>query len=189
MTDPIHELWTSQERDARPLSPAELARRARMLHRRLARRDAIEYAAGSIAALAFVWIALTTPEWSIRAACALIVIGMGVVMWNLWKRRMPAPPEALGATGLDYFRAELVRQRDSLASVARWYLGPLVPGLTAFFLASGWVTARTAPVWLALVTTGTGLAIMGGLFWFIHRLNRAAADRLDQEIRALDAER
>jgi hypothetical protein len=153
------------------------------------RRDAIEYVAGGVGALAFVWIALTTPEWSIRAACALIVIGMGVVMRNLWKRRMPAPPEALGVAGIHYYRAELVRLRDTLASVTRWYLAPLAPGLVAFLLAVGWATARTAPVWLASVTTGIGLAIVTGMFWFIRHLNRAAADRLDDEIRSLDAER
>lgn len=189
MTDPIQNLWASQERDARPFAPTDLTRRARVLHRRVVRRDAIEYAAGGIAALIFGWIALSTPEWSIQAACALVVIGMGVVMWNLWKRRMPAPLEALGATGIDYYRAELVRLREALASVTRWYLAPLVPGLVAFLVAVGWVTARTAPVWLASVTTGVALAIIAGMFWFIRCLNRAAADRLDEEIRALDAER
>jgi hypothetical protein len=189
MNDPLRQLWTTQESDAHGFDPAALDRRARMFHRRIMRRDAIEYAASALVVVIFGGIAFATPEWSLRIACLLIIAGIIVVVRNLWTRRMPAPPEALGTAGLDYYRTELVRQRDSLASVERWYIAPMVPGMVAFLMASGWIAARTTPLWLALASTAVTLAFVTGVAWVIRRLNHIAARRLDREIRDIDVQR
>ena len=64
-----------------------------------------------------------------------------------------------------------------------------IPATRPFLIASGWIAARTAPLWLALATTAVTLAFVAGVFWVIRRLNHIAAQRLDREIRDIDAQR
>ena len=87
MSDPFITLWTAQEHDARGLSHDELARRSRLLRRRVLRRDLTEYAAGLFVMVAFGWMAVAIPFWTMRIACAVTLLGTAIVMWNLWRRR------------------------------------------------------------------------------------------------------
>jgi hypothetical protein len=184
MTDPVA-LWARQQRDARPPSPAALAAAEARLRRRVGRRDAIEYAAGLLALAAFFYVAVATPDWGLRAGCAAIAIGMLMLFANLWRRR-PKAPDAFEAASLAFYRAQLVAQRDMLASVWRWYLAPLVPGLLIFLLAIGHVAAQRLPLGAAALVVALGGLPTLGVFWGIDWLNRAAARRLQQRIDALD---
>ena len=189
MSDPFITLWTAQEHDARGLSREELARRSRLLRRRVLRRDLIEYAAGLFVTIAFGWVAVMLPYWPMRVACAAIVVGTGIVMWNLWHRRPKDDPAALARDAHGYLRAQLVQQRDTLASVARWYIGPLVPGMALFVMASALKSAQTTSLAPALISNGLVAALAGFVFWGVIALNRHAARALDAQIAALDAER
>ena len=75
MSDPFITLWTAQERDARGLSHDELARRSRLLRRRVLRRDLIEYAAGLFVMIMFGWMAVVIPFWPMRVACIVTMLG------------------------------------------------------------------------------------------------------------------
>ncbi len=187
MTDPIVNLWTAQQSEARGLSRAELEQREALLRRRVFRRDIVEYAAGALVIAAFGRIALVTPDWGIRIASAVLIAGTLLVMWNLWQRRPKDDPAALARDAHAHYRARLVAQRDTLASVGRWYLGPMVPGMILFLAATMRAIAQTMPLSAALVVGTIAATIVGGIFLGVWWLNARAARALDTEIAALDA--
>jgi hypothetical protein len=96
-------------------------------------------------------------------------------------------PEALAMPALAFLRDQLMRQRDALAGVWRWYLAPLVPGM-ALFIAATYRAMRTAmPTGAAIAGIAPSIIVIVAIFVAIHFINRAAARRLDREIAALDA--
>lgn len=186
MTDPVCDLWTSQP--IAPLNPSleELSRRAHRLDRQVRLRNALEYAGGAIPILVFGAMAIAPVDPLMRIASAIIVAGIVVVMWGLHRRAAASRAEDWGAPILEHHRAQLVRQRDALAGVWRWYLAPLVPGLVLLF-ASIW-QARLAIVGPEAATLAIlppvliAIAVFAGIHW----LNRAAARRLSRVIATLD---
>lgn len=189
MTDPIVTLWTAQASDARGLSAAELTERARLFRRRLWRRDLVEYAAGLLVLPVFIWFGWIANHTGVRIACATIVAGTLVVMWNLWRRRPGGAPDALATDASSHYRAQLVAQRDALASIGRWYLGPFIPGLALFVIATTHASAQAMPTGAALVVGGLAALIIGGTFWGVRTLNHRAARAIETEIAAIDADR
>ena len=186
MSDPLVTLWTAQQRDARGLSHDELVGRSRLLRRRVLRRDLTEYAAGLLVIVIFGVFALSAASWPMQIACLVTILGTGVVMWNLWRRRPQDDPAALARDALGYLRGQLIAQRDALASVARWYLGPFLPGMVLFIGAMVHESAQTMPLAAALAIGGIGAGVIAAAFWYVFRLNRRAACALDQQIAALD---
>jgi hypothetical protein len=189
MSDPFITLWTAQERDARGLSHDELARRSRQLQRRVLRRDLIEYAAGLFVMVTFGWMAVVIPFWSMRFACAVTMLGTVIVMWNLWRRRPRDDAAALVQDAHAYYRGQLVAQRDTLASVGSWYIGPFLPGMILFVAAVGHKSVQVMPLTAALAPIALVTVSSAAVLWLVLWLNRAAARKLDQQIAALDAER
>lgn len=185
MSDPIVTLWTAQHQGARGASPAELMERARLLRRRVWRRDATEYAAGALAAGVFGWMGLASPDWGVRIACLVQIAGLLVVMRNLWTRRPVDDPAALDRDALSHLRALLTAQRDALASVGRWYIGPMLPGMILFLAAVTRVTATKTGWGPALIVAALAAAIVCGVLYGVLRLNRRAARTLDDQIAAL----
>ncbi|UZK66004.1 hypothetical protein [Sphingomonas sp. M1-B02] len=186
MTDSISALWVQQHHDAVVPDSAALAAADARLRRTLWRRDAIEYAAGLLVTGIFAHTALRSDDWLIRIACVAIILGTAAVMHNLWQRRPKAIDPALGTPSLQYHREMLVAQRDSLASVWRWYLAPAVPGVMLYLVAVARASAEQMPPATAWGLAGIGALIVGAVFGGIHLLNRAAARRLQRSIDALD---
>lgn len=186
MTESLRALWAADAADAAGFSPAELDRRARLLRRKLLRRDAIEYVAGSAGIVAFGVIAATMADPGIRLGSGVAILGMVLVLVNLWRRRMPDPPVALGTTSVGFYRAELVRQRTALATVWRWYIGPLLPGLLIFMIATWRIGFETRPPLVAAVVVAITLLPVAGIIGWIHWLNRRAVRHFDAEIAELD---
>jgi hypothetical protein len=186
MTDPL-DLWASQPVAPMRIAPEVLERRARGLERRVGRRNAIEYGAGGAVVLLFGAMGVRAPDTLYRIACAAIVLGVLVVMWSLHRRGAARWLDASAAPVRDHYRAELVRQRNALAAVWRWYLAPLIPGLALFFAAiwrsiaiiAGTAAANAAILPAALIC----VVVFAGIHW----LNRIAARRLNATIAALDA--
>jgi hypothetical protein len=186
MTDPIADLWVQQHSDAVPLDAETLARADTRFRRRIRRRDSVEYIAGLLGAGVFAHTALQTPDWGIRIGCIAIILGAGIVMRNLWKRRPMSSVATLGTPSVAFYRATLVAQRDALASVWRWYLAPPVPGMILLLLAVLRASAEHMPLWAAFLAIGLTATPVVAIFWGIHRLNLAGARRLQRMIDALD---
>ena len=187
MSDPFITLWTAQEHDARGLSHDELARRSRLLRRRVLRRDLTEYAAGLFVMVAFGWMAVAIPFWTMRIACAVTLLGTAIVMWNLWRRRPRDDAAALAQDAHAYYRNQLVAQRDTLASVASWYIGPTLPGMILFAAAVGHKSVQVMPLAAALAPIALVVVSSAAALWLVLWLNRRAARTLDEQIAALDS--
>ncbi len=188
MSDPIVALWTAQHHDARAPSPAELTVRARVLRRRVWRRDATEYAAGTLAAGIFGWMGIVIPDWGMRIACLVQIAGLLLVMRNLWTRRPIDDPAALDRDALSHLRALLTAQRDMLASVSRWYIGPMLPGMVLFVAAVTRITAIQNGWGAALIIAALAAAILSCVLYGVLLLNRHAARALDVQIVTLDTD-
>jgi hypothetical protein len=137
-SDSIRSLWQSMPTTPMLISPAEMRTRASLFRRKIRQRNMREYVVAAIVVAIFSWYATfswaTTVMWPI--GCGLIVLATLFVSWMLHRHASarPMPGEtSLGAL-IDVHRAELMRQRDALASVWRWYLLPFAPGLVLMFV-------------------------------------------------------
>lgn len=171
------------------MSLADIHDRAERFQTRIRWRNAIEHMAGVIVVFAFGAIALATPDLGIRAGVALIIAGVGYISWQLVKRA-GAMTKPEGQTWVEFHRAELVRQQKALSSVWSWYLGPLLPGVVVFILATAFspidnslpLVARLAVLGMAIMWIAL---VFGGVAW----INARAARKLEAEIAALDRAR
>lgn len=187
MNGPLQHLWRNSEREGLTMSTQELAQRARRFDGSIRRRNWIEYAASALVIAIFGWMAVDVPETIVKIGCLAIIAGTLVVVRNL-HRHGPAARFAadLSADCRAFYRTELVRQRDALRSVSRWYLAPLLPGLVLFHAGSAYAMAEHLPATAVAAIFAAGIAVIAALFAGIRRLNHRAADRLDAEIARLD---
>lgn len=161
-------------------APPPLRGSAARFDRSIRRRNMGEYAAGALVIAAFAAIGATTSAPLIALACALIVAGSGVVLWQLHRResRQPSPASWEATPLIAHHRAQLARQHAALGSVALWYLAPLAPGLALFFHAS---TPSDQP-WDLLAKLAATVALFVATWW----VNRRAATDLAEQIAELD---
>lgn len=152
------------------------------LNRRVRMRNLREYAAALLAGAVFAAYAFVLDELLLKLGSIALIGGLVAVAWNLHRRASARRPDSaeLASPCLAYLKADLTRQRDALRSVWKWYLLPLAPGMVLFL--AGLAVAVPAGV---AVASGLGLAL-ALLAWCVIRLDAAAADRLDRELRALD---
>lgn len=179
LDDDARQLWREQAVPAlQPLPADELATQSRQLRHKVGRRNRHETVAAVLVALVFLAYAWIFPHWLTKLGALLTVAGSAVVVWQLRRRASALPlPEALGASLLQFHRTELVRQRDALLSVWRWYVAPAVPGLLLFLCGRQIENGRWQP-WPFIIT----VLVMAGVVW----INRRAAQQLQREIEALD---
>lgn len=187
MTDPIVNLWTAQQADARALTFAELAERAALFRRRMRIRDGIEYIAGGLVVAVLGHIAIEAPDWGVRAASLVLIAGACLVMRNLWRRRPANDPAALAQNALGHYRGLLIAQQHALASVARWYLAPFLPGMILLIATTVRAQTDTIPLAAALLNGGIATAVTALIFGTVFWLNRNAARTIAAEIELLDA--
>ena len=183
MTSDIRHAWQASGGDTPLPDLAQLRAGADRFHRLIRRRNAIEYAACLLVVAFFGYGALSgaIKDPIAQVGAGLIVLGTVFVAWQLHRRASAVePPQGLMPI-LVHQRAQLVRQRDALASVGRWYLAPFVPGLTLMILAPGirhGIGTLDAGAWIALAVN---LALFGGLW----RLNRRSARQLQRAMRRI----
>ncbi|WP_395647966.1 hypothetical protein [Terricaulis sp.] len=170
------------------MSLADIHERASRFQTRVQWRNMIEYGAAVIVVLAFTGIAVVIPDWNLRAAAALIIAGVGYICWKL-ATMAGASAKADGVSWADFHRAELVRQRDATASVWRWYLGPLLPGVVAFLLASTASPTEDLPLVARIGFLALGVGWVSAVFFGIAYINKRTSQKLQEEIDKLDAAR
>ena len=186
--DQIRALWTAQPVEPFTLSVDQLRKRAGKFQARIRQRNITEYLAALLVIGVFGWMAWLIPVFTVKAGALLIILGALYVCWKLHKiAGQGAGQQADNADRLlDHHRTELLRQRDALASVWRWYLAPFVPG-SVLFVAGGDFSPDTGLPFLAgLATFAISMAIMGSVFAGVIWLNNRAVKQLDAEIAELD---
>ena len=123
-------MWLEQPLEETRMSTADIQRRARDLENQVWLRNGIEYMAVMILVAVHGTMAVTAPNVVERVGRALIAVAALYVGWQLHRRgsvaRMPA---SLGTTScVDFYRAQLVRQRELFHNAWTWYLLPFIPG-------------------------------------------------------------
>ena len=189
MSDPdlVKQVWKASITE--PMLPdlATVRASAKRFYRQVRRRNAMEYSACIIVVIWFSGCAVFLQSLAMRIGALMIVLGTLIVAWQLHRIASPAiPPEGASAEPvLIHQRAQLVRQRNAVASVFYWYLLPLIPGMLVFILAPalshGPASLVHAPptMWIVLISA---IAAFVGV-WL---LNQRAAMRLQKRIEEID---
>jgi hypothetical protein len=197
MTDELQRLWHSAPPDKEKIDMEALKKRGSKLRRKVRVRNAVETAAAVVVLYLFgkdAYAALTAGDHLSALGGALVMAGAVVVVAVLWRRGSNMRPPMIDAPTSEqiaFHRGALVRQRDLLRSVPRWYLGPFVPGILVLFVAQ----ARNALLGEGLPSAALdrgallagNLALVVLVFVAVAWLNARAARKLDAEIAALDA--
>ncbi|KQY35746.1 hypothetical protein ASD21_01240 [Caulobacter sp. Root1455] len=168
------------------MSLAEIHQKARTLKSKVLWRNVREYAASVVVILFFAPVLLHRESWMMQAGAALIIAATIFVGWQMHRRTgMGAIPEA-GEALRDFHRQTLIRQRDALRSVGRWYMAPFAPGMVLLMMGR-WFQSHVEGRSLAMDHLGILLAsafvvlVFGGVWW----LNQLGAKRLQKQIDAL----
>jgi len=182
--DPMQDLtrlWQEQA-DGGATKMVDIRMKASKFERGVYLRNLLEYSAAAVVAVAFSRIVLNGPGVAARAGAVLILFATAYVVYRLrHDGSASGMPDALALTScVEFHRTQLLRQRDLLRSVWRWYLFPFVPGLLVMLMGR----AATDPS-RAIRATLISAVVFLGIGW----LNERAARRLDREIEALDAVR
>jgi hypothetical protein len=169
------------------MSVDEIRRRAGKFHRKIYWRNSREYVAGLVVVVFFGFQFWRVPDALTRVGFGLMIAGMLYLIGQLHRKgsARSLPAEMGLASGLDFFRRELERQRDLVGSVWSWYLGPLIPGWVVLMVA----LARTNPGHLRhFGLTFAAFNLFAALaFVFVWKLNQRAARRLQRRIDELNA--
>ena len=112
-----------------------------------------------------------------RAGDLLTIAAFVYVAYRYRKHRMAVPPVALGRTNcVEFYRAELVRQRD-LAKDSWGYVLPFVPGVALALLGDGLEGRPTSMI--ALVAFG--VVLFTGVAWWNAHTARKLQNEIDTE--------
>lgn len=179
-------IWQNQKSEGVRMSVDQIRLKAGKYNSKILWRNAREYVAAAAVTIFFSFSFMQTNDTLTRVGFGLIIASMLYVCWHLHQQgaahRMP---ENLGtANSLEFHRQELVRQRDLVSGVWRWYLGPMIPGLAILMVAMG----RTNPGHVrnfGVFFTAYAIAMVL-IFVAIGWLNQRAARRLQQRIDELD---
>ena len=111
----------------------------------------------------------------------MTIAGALYVNWHLHRtgssRSLPAD---LGlASGIEFYRRELERQRDLLDTIWAWCLGPIIPGPVVF------IVAYHLHIGLSLATT----ALVFVLVWMANQQAARKLQRRIDELNALEGQR
>jgi len=185
--DPLHDLWATDQGEKFTMSIADLTARSDRFRSRIQRRNLIEYLAAALVIGTFGWMAYIIPVLSVRIGAVLIMLAAVYISWQLHRVASVSAGESPADDLASVHRRELVRQRDALRSVWRWYLAPFVPGLLVFIVGTTIEAGVHAPLWAVIATSAVSLGFVSLIFAGVWALNAYAARKLDQEINSLDA--
>jgi len=167
------------------MSVEEIRKRSAKFEKRIMWRNVREYVAGTIAAGLFASFLVKSHDLFFQLACSLIIAGLAYMAYQLHRRTSPRsiPAELGAANSLQFHRAELERQMDFLKHIWRWYLGPLIPGLVAFSLAT--MTGDHHHV-LRIVLVNSFFAVCLILVWRLNAYEVRCLKRRIDELHAVE---
>ena len=181
----MKELWQHQPVEGIPMSLEKIRKRAGKFEKKIRWRNFSEYACGAIAAVLLASSFVKSHDVLFRIAFAVLIAGLVYMAYQLRRRASArSMPTDLGAVNsLQFHRAELERQREFISHIWKWYLGPIVPGLLIFTLASA--LAEPSPHSLGKLALVD--AVMASAMILVWRLNVRAARCLQRSIDELYA--
>lgn len=171
-------LWQAQPVAPLGLSAAEIRAKAGALRGTIRARNNREWVAAVFVGVFFAFIAISGDGLVERVGGGLTVVGTVYVALYIRAHGTVAALPGEGLACAAFYRRELVRQRDLLRGVWRWYLGPLVPGM-AVLLIGGLVRSGFAPG--STIAAVFVLVVFGG----VGLLNHIVARELTRQIDAI----
>jgi hypothetical protein len=177
----VQKLWREQPQKEKVMALNEIRARARQFERKVRRWN---IAAGALFLILFagnaweVWAQDDTLE---RIGDLLIMAALVYVAYRYRDYgRVPPMPASLGLTSCaDFYRAQLVRQRD--LSRGSWrYLLPFAPGLALTVMGRA---AEGRPTSQVVAMSVLCVLLFAGCAW----VNARSVRKLEKEIEALDA--
>lgn len=180
--DKLHRLWQGDDSGLEPLPLAEIKTRAAKLGRAIGKRNRREYAAVAFVVLIFGLYTLILPGMLLKAGSLLVIAGSLIVAWQLARRTSRADPAAEATDIRLHYRTRLEAEERMLASVGRWYIGPLIPGIAIFMIGLAETGGFGSLLGFAAFAAVPGIVFLG--IWLI---NRRAAAMLREQIDRLDA--
>ncbi len=184
-TNDMGALWKAQAVPSRPLPMDEIHRRHAALERRVGRRNLIEYLTAGLMLVAIVGLVLLDLRLGRFGVSTIgvILLGLGgiIVVWQLHLRTGGRPAINGAEPSIEAYRASLRRERDALASVPWWYIGPMVPGMATIYIGAFLkVSPDERPFVIALA------ALTAAAMAWVIRLNRRGAQMIEAELQNHD---
>jgi hypothetical protein len=186
MSEPdLHTLWKNQaaeEIDMTAAHNAAIGERANKFQGQLTSLRTREHVAGIVVLVVFTIYFFLASHPLVQAGCVLTILGDLYSMWHLEQRlrRTRGATPILGESCIAFHRQSLIDHRDTLRSVWRWSIVPLLPGMVVF----RWGVALEAGR-IDWWTNGVVALILIG----VYAANVYGARRLQREIDALPVSR
>jgi len=183
----IRNLWQAQGSADAPLTLEELRKKGAKFRTTIARRNLREYVLIALMAPYFSYFAWTARLPLMRVGNGLLAAALLYMAYQLHRRASasPAPGELAWRSCLAFHRAQLERQRDALSGVWSWYLGPLIPGFATIAI------AIAIPLFHKSIPAGLlsflWVAVPAVVLWWVARLNKGAAAKIQRQIDELEA--
>jgi hypothetical protein len=180
-TNGMSALWKTQAVMPRMLPTDEIRRRHAALERRVGRRNLIEYLTAALMLVGVAGLVLLDLRLGRFGAgsIGLILLGIGgvLMMWQLHRRTGGRAAIDGIQPSIDAYRKTLTRERDALASVPRWYIGPMIPGMVTIYAGAFLDLPPGGRLFVIALAAATALAMA----WVI-RINRRGAQAIDAEL-------
>jgi hypothetical protein len=171
------------------MSPEELRNKRKRLNRALLIRDSTVWAVCLFEIGWFVWIFIVVPQLVARIGSVLIIFGMAFMNFQVWldQRRRRQSLQRAEASGninsLDFFRSELVRQREFHRGLWFWSrMAALYPGLLVFGIGASVVFPWPDDL-VGISVTSVAVILFPLATW----LNLSRSRNYQRQIEALDA--
>ena len=179
----LSKLWQNQKTEDVQMSIDAMRVQTHKFQRRILWRNVREYAGAALLVALFGFHFFNSDGVLLRTGSALVILGTLYVVYQIHRRgsSQPVPAETGIRPWLDFHRTELMRQRDAMQSVWRWYILPFVPGFAVITLSRA--IENPAVNWVRLGATVAGCAIV---FVLIFQLNQRAARKLQRQIDELE---
>jgi hypothetical protein len=191
----LRALWQSQRPEFIPMPAEELRKVSSKLARSVYWRNLREYLGAAVVVAAFAFYSYKFHTVLLRLGSGLTIAGALFMVLQLHRKgsaaNMTTEMEAVNC--LEYYRTALVRQRDLLSTVWKWYLLPFAPGMCLFLigLLKFVLDQPASRLHYGLIALVFGITFAGcaGVFVLVGALNQRAARDLQSKIDALDAAR
>jgi hypothetical protein len=192
-SEELRNLWQEQRPESITMSTEELRQASNLLAKKAGWRNIREYTAATIVVIVYGYYFYKFHTLLLRLGSGLTIAAALLVALQLYRKgtasNMTMQIDAKNC--LEFYRSELVRERDLLFTVWRWYLMPFVPGISLFLLGLFQLSLGQSALRFHHVSNavlfGLFAAVCAGTFVLIGWANQLAAKQLQKKIDALGA--
>ncbi len=186
--DPIKALWQTQSKEGEVMTLDDIVSKARAFQAKVRRRNLINNTLAVLGIVTFAIYVYVFSGWMIKTGSLLCILAAVNFVWQQHVRTaVRRIPDAPAAALADFYRSELVHDRDAVGGSWLWETAPMLPGL-ALIVLGRWFQdhAQDIPVKFdrQVIVLGTIIAVLTIVIAVL--FNRIHVYRLQQQIDELD---